>query len=80
MMRPLLALLLLSVTASASPAQTSNPQIDYPGFEQLTGNVRDYRNTRLVGWAEFPGCETTRAVLLDARSADVTRRGTSAGR
>ena len=32
MMRSLLALLLSTVAASASPAQTPNPQIDYPGF------------------------------------------------
>lgn len=76
MMRPLLALFLLSVTASASPAQTSNPQIDFPGFQQLTSNVRDYRNTRLVGWAEFSRlAKRPGTLLLDARSADAFAAG-----
>ncbi len=76
MMRPLLALLLLSIPASASPAQIRNPQIDYPGFEQLTGKVRDVRNKRLVGWAEFSRlAKRPGALLLDARSADAFAAG-----
>jgi hypothetical protein len=76
MLRPLLTVLLTVIAASASPAQTTNPQVDFPGFEQLTRNVRDYRARRLVGWAEFSRLANRRGtLLLDARSADAFAAG-----
>lgn len=75
MLRPLAAALLLAA-ASAGPAQTRNPQIDYAGFQQLTGKVSTYREGRLLSWSEFeklarqPG-----TLLLDARSADAYTAG-----
>jgi rhodanese-related sulfurtransferase len=75
MLRPLLVAV-IAFSASASPAQAPNPQIDYPGFERLTTNVRDYRNTRLVRWAEFSKLAKGRdTLLLDARSADAFAAG-----
>ena len=75
MLRPLIALIAIGA-ASAGVAQAPNPQIDYPGFEQLTSNVRDYRNKRLVGWEEFSQLAKRRdTLLLDARSADAFAAG-----
>jgi hypothetical protein len=65
---------LVATTAQAAPPP--NPQIDYPGFQQLTSNVRDYRNKRLVGWAEFSRlAKRPGTLLLDARSADAFAAG-----
>lgn len=76
MLRPLLAVALLAVSSSPAQAQSANPQIDYPGFEQLTGDVRGHRAERLVGWAEFSRLARKPGVLLlDARSADAFAAG-----
>ena len=76
MLRPLLALALLAAAPSASLAQSANPQIDYPGFEQLTKNVAAHRAERLIGWPEFAKMAKQPGVLLlDARSADAFAAG-----
>jgi len=81
MLRPLFAALIALGAASASPAQTPtprppNPQIDYAGFQDLTGNVGTYRAGRLVGWAEFSKlAKQPGSLLLDARSADAFAAG-----
>ncbi|MCW3837349.1 rhodanese-like domain-containing protein [Sphingomonas canadensis] len=68
-----------AVPASAQDAP-ANPQIDYPGFQRLTGEVRDLRAGRLIGFSAFkqkaaaPG-----ALVLDARSRDAYARGHIAG-
>jgi hypothetical protein len=88
MLRRLLAALL--VTAAAGPAlaaqparqpiQRDNPQIDYPGFQRLAAEVRPYRQTRLINWAEFDRLRGERDVLiLDARSEAAFRQGHIAG-
>ena len=74
MLRPLAIALLLC--ASAAPAQDRNPQIDYAGFQQLTGEVSTYREGRLLSWAEFQKMARQPGVLLlDARSADAYAAG-----
>lgn len=76
MLRPLLTMLLIATAASAGPAQTTNPQIDYPGFQDLTRNVAAYRAGRLVKWAEFSRrAKQPGVLLLDARSADAFAAG-----
>jgi hypothetical protein len=74
MLRPLaLALLLCSATVTA---QDRNPQIDYAGFQQLTGNVSSYRQERLLSWSEFQAAARKPGTLvLDARSADAYAAG-----
>jgi phage shock protein E len=85
MLRPMLAALLLT-SAAASPVlaqpparqavQRDNPLIDYPGFRRLAGEVQPYRQTRLIGWAEFDRLRGQRGVLiLDARSESAFRQG-----
>ena len=74
MLRPLAIALLLCATAA--PAQDRNPQIDYAGFQQLTGEVSTYRKGRLLRWAEFEKmARQPDVLLLDARSADAYAAG-----
>jgi len=76
MSRPTILMVLVLAATAAQAAPPPNPQIDYPGFVHLTGNVRDYRNTRLVGWPEFSKLAKRRdTLLLDARSADAFAAG-----
>ena len=84
MLRPVLAALILTAAAAPAPAaqparqgvQRDNPQIDYPGFQRLAAQVRPYRQTRLINWAEFDRLRGQRNVLiLDARSEAAFRRG-----
>lgn len=64
---------LAGLLAAASPA---NPQIDYPGFRDLTLSVEDYRRQRLVGWDAFAAAAAEPGTLiLDARSASAYARG-----
>ena len=80
MLRPLLVAV-IAFGASASAAQMANaqapsPQIDYPGFERLTGTVGPYREKRLLSWAQFAAAaDKPRALLLDARSAEAFAAG-----
>ena len=74
MLRPLAIALLLSATQVS--AQTRNPQIDYAGFQQLTGKVAPYRQSRLLTWNEFEAAaKRPGALILDARSADAHAAG-----
>ena len=74
MLRPLAIALLLCATAA--PAQDRNPQIDYAGFQQLTGEVSTYRKGRLLSWTEFQKmARKPDVLLLDARSADAYAAG-----
>ena len=75
MFRPLAAALLLTAACAAS-AQDRNPQIDYAGFEQLTGKVSSHRASRLVSWEEFEqAARQPNTLILDARSADAYAAG-----
>ena len=78
MLRSGLALCLLAAAAplAAAPAPPTNPQIDYAGFRNLTGEAEAYRQGRLVSWTEFAAAARRRGTLiLDARSADAFRAG-----
>lgn len=56
--------------------QRFNPQIDYPGFQALTGEVAGLREQRLLSLTEFKAkARAKNVLLLDARSADAFRRG-----
>lgn len=62
--------------ASAAPAQDRNPQIDFVGFQELTGRVSAYRQERLLSWNEFEAAARLPGTLvLDARSADAYAAG-----
>jgi phage shock protein E len=75
MRRACLALLLLAA-APAAAQQPTNPQIDYPGFQRLAGQVRPYRQARLVDFAAFSEIARRPDVLiLDARSESAFREG-----
>lgn len=53
-----------------------NPQIDYAGFERLTGDVRQLRARRLLPFARFKELAASRdTLLLDARSETAFREG-----
>lgn len=57
-------------------ATTSNTQINYDGFRNLTGEVENYRANRLVPLAEFNRmAREPNTLILDARSADAYRQG-----
>jgi rhodanese-related sulfurtransferase len=63
----------LLLAATPAPA---NPQIDYPGFRDLTLSVEEYRRTRLVDWKGFAAAAAEPGVLiLDARSESAFARG-----
>jgi rhodanese-related sulfurtransferase len=71
--------LALAIAAPAA-AQSRNPQIDYPGFEQLTRDVSGLRRTRLIDFGRFQAMAAGPATLiLDARSRDAYARGHIAG-
>jgi rhodanese-related sulfurtransferase len=81
-MRTLLAVLfLLALTGvGVAFAQKSdapqNPQINYPAFRNLTGEVEAYRADRLVSLGEFQRmAREPNTIILDARSADAFRQG-----
>lgn len=70
----LLTALALSLAVPQDP--TLNPQIDYAGFETLTGNVRELRAQRLLGFDAFKAKAAEKdALILDARSADKFAKG-----
>ena len=76
MARLLLIFLPLLLAASGAPAQRTNPQIDYPGFEKLAQSVGPYRQSRLLSWAKFAeAAKRPGALILDARSADAYTAG-----
>jgi phage shock protein E len=70
----MLGLALAALLAGAAPP--ANPQIDYPGFRQLTIEVEEYRRGRLLGWDAFAAAAAEPgALILDARSASAYARG-----
>jgi len=76
-MKPIqcLAFALLATAGTAIAAKPpANPQIDYPGFERLTQDVKPVRAKRLVSLAEFKAM-AGEAVILDARSANAFAQG-----
>lgn len=70
---------LIAVAAVQSPAPSKaagSPEIDYAGFERLTGEVEIYRSERLVSLDEFKSMAgDADTMILDSRSADAFRRG-----
>ncbi len=72
-------LVMLALVAAATPAMARppvNPQIDYPGFARLTGDLAGVRASHRLGWTEFASRAAAQgALLLDARSADAFARG-----
>lgn len=67
----LLTALALSLAVPNDSAPNANPQIDYAGFETLTGKVRALRAQRLLGFEAFKAKAAEKgALILDARSAD----------
>ena len=81
MLRSSVALALILTSASPlAAAPPPNPQIDYPGFQRLTTDVRAYRETRLIDWNTFLSAATDPDVLiLDARSERQFAQGHLAG-
>jgi phage shock protein E len=69
----MLGFTLAALLAAATPA---NPQIDYPGFRDLTLSVEDYRRARLVDWEGFAAAAAEPgALILDARSGSAFAEG-----
>ncbi len=65
----------LAVLLAATPTP-ANPQIDYPGFRDLTVSVEEYRRTRLIDWKGFAtAAADPKVLILDARSASAFARG-----
>ena len=79
------AILLAAAAFVAAPAfaqvpATSNPLIDYPGFQALTAEVGPQRAERLLPFAAFKAeAAKSEVLLLDARSKDAFARGHIAG-
>ena len=80
-MRLLAALSALTLAAAPAFAQAPvNPQIDYQGFQMLTGELAQVRAAHRLAWPEFAARARAKgALLLDARSADAFARGHLAG-
>ena len=84
-MSPVRTLVLAFVASTlAMPALAEeapqNPQIDYPGFVELAGEVGAYRETRRIPWEEFAArALADGAILLDARSETAFAQGHLAG-
>ena len=74
-MRVALAVLALSLSAPVF-AQEGEANVDFQGFQALTGEVSEYRRSRLLGWDEFASMAKQQGVLLlDARSAEAFAAG-----
>ncbi|WP_428409865.1 rhodanese-like domain-containing protein [Hyphococcus sp.] len=68
----------LAAACAAGPAtkQNANPNIDYPGFAALVGDVETYRAKRLIDldtFLRYAADEDT--IILDSRSAEAFARG-----
>ena len=73
-------ILALAASALAAPAHAeqpaANPQIDYPGFVELAGQVAAYREARRLPWDAFARQALAEgAILLDARSETAFAQG-----
>ena len=74
-MRLMLALM-LAASPAAAIAQNPSSQVDYAGFQKLTVQVSDYRQSRLLSWEDFVSRARQKGVLLlDARSAEAYAAG-----
>ena len=74
------AALAAALAAAPALAQQANPQIDYPGFARLVGDLEPVRQSHRLGWEEFSRqARSGEAILLDARSASAYARGHLAG-
>lgn len=63
-------------TTTQAAATLPNQQIDFGGFQRLTGDVAEARNARLIPFDKFKAETKKRDVLLlDARSADAFQAG-----
>jgi rhodanese-related sulfurtransferase len=66
------------VTAEASTG--AQGQVDFAGFQALTGEVATYRAKRLVSLAQFQAmARAPNTIILDARSAAAFQQGHIAG-
>jgi phage shock protein E len=79
-MSPVRILILAAASALALPASAQqaadNPQIDYPGFVELAGEVAEYREAHRLPWDEFAArALADGAILLDARSETAFAQG-----
>jgi len=80
LIRTLLILLPLAAAMPASAQTARNPQVDYPGFRELTLKVEAQRRDRLIDFARFKAkAAKPGTLILDARSADAYARGHIAG-
>jgi rhodanese-related sulfurtransferase len=62
--------------AGAQPKPTTDGQIDYAGFRQISAEVEDVRAARLIPLADFQRmAREPNTIVLDARSADAYRAG-----
>ena len=68
--------LALAAPATARERLPTNPQVDYAGFAQLTGDLARVRASHRLAWPQFARRAAARgALLLDARSTDAFARG-----
>ena len=66
----------LALPAVAQPVQRQPSRIDYAGFANLTNEVREHRQGRLVPLARFNAMAAQSGTLiLDARSPEAFRQG-----
>jgi phage shock protein E len=73
---PLLAFALLAAPALAQTPPPDNPDIDYPGYQQLVSSLGTYRADRRLAWGDFARQARSRgALLLDARSERAFKAG-----
>ena len=71
-----IALALAAAPSFARERAPANPQIDYPGFTALAGDLAKVRASHRLPWREFSRRALAgEALLLDARSADAFARG-----
>ncbi len=75
-MRLALAPLLLALASPLAAQPRDNPQIDYPGFQRLAGEVAPLRDGRFVDLARFHAMAANpRTLVLDARSREAFAAG-----
>jgi phage shock protein E len=65
-----------SFALAQDKTQNANTQIDYQGFQNITGEVENYRAQRLVSLEDFQRmAREPNTIILDARSADAYAQG-----
>lgn len=70
------ALAIAPISAVAQDTSSSQPQVDYAGFSELTREVAIYREERLIGLDEFfERARQDDALILDTRSAAAFEMG-----